>query len=1147
MSTIGVGTGFLKKSFLKALESAKIGDTLVLVPGEYQLPEELVIMNLNICGNGETRGDVVLKTSFRVRNTITLENLTLISPPYKCAVSASHVEASFSFKNVEICPDPAGKKVGVYIEQGTVNATRSLIRAARLEENSYGWALKAGEKSQIHLAGTVCETVLMQNSSAYVDRSTVSMVRLEKKSRLQGGPLAATSFEGKRAMMICEESVVELSHVDLTDPATEIFVSDSFVRIGSLGAVHAGTDVRMTAYVTEGGKAQSDDPNFSIHDPEKTRAPRDILWPNTPGQTGAEAWPAIREQLKPGDTLVLQDGLYVIPGMEDASWNIRGNGRGSVLAANLRYSEEGEYTLSNLYMTTRSRLPRNLADYSPHAVIFPGETAKAPDIERTPVEEHNLLRALQHAKVSTSSVVLDSSDCGNCWAMWVADGGHLAMEHTTLMTSAPMGDYAIGIGEGGVLEASSSDVGTLRVHEGGRVRLHDGTLTYVAVTGGRLDSTGILTHNPPEEGYYAFMVDEDGFVDVEHVRAIETRFSARTRRSHLTLRRIDASETSIEFDGDSEGFIDDSAVVVDPEGNYLQGNSDGTPEPTPSHAEGDSGEGYAPPASETCRAEEDSASSDALAELDQRIGLQKVKEQIRTFMGLVQYNKAMAERGRDGVKMSLHSMFLGNPGTGKTTVARLLARALYEGGVIERDYLKEVSQEDLVSAHVSETPTKTKKVCEDALGGVLFIDEAYALYSEKGNSFGQEAVDTILKFMEDHRDNIVVIFAGYRDKMQDFLGMNPGMSSRIANTFDFEDYSPDEIAAIGCAMLGKTHQFNRELYSDIIRQKYARSSDHSNGRWIRNQNQELLKIIITHFAENPSIAPDVITDDYLYEFAGGKQEESSQRIQELLDQLEGLIGLESVKTYVNSLVKQVQADQKLAQAGHLVQENPTHHMLFLGNPGTGKTTVAQIVAQLFSALGILEKPTVKTATRRDMVGRYIGHTEAQTGRILDEAMGGVLFVDEAYQLATARSENDFGAQAIETLLTALENQRSSFVAIFAGYTEPMEEFLDQNPGLRSRIPHRIVFPDYTPDEIATITAAMLRKNWVFNEQLLRDIVTDLYEHEEPDNRSNARWARNLSESIQAAHKGWIVDHVMDSIDPSELKTIRDEVLQQFAR
>lgn len=453
----------------------------------------------------------------------------------------------------------------------------------------------------------------------------------------------------------------------------------------------------------------------------------------------------------------------------------------------------------------------------------------------------------------------------------------------------------------------------------------------------------------------------------------------------------------------------------------------------------------------------------------------------------------------------------------------------------------EVSQEDLVSPNIGETPQKTRRVLESALGGVLFIDEAYSLYQESGGGgYGPQAVDTILKFMEDHRSDIMVIFAGYTDKMQDFLNMNPGLRSRATNTFEFEDYTPDEIARIGLSMLADDGwSVNAELYTSVMKRKYARTSDHSNGRWIRNRNQDLIGVVIDRYTESGGDVSTILDED-LHTFAGGDAASRQERVEELLGRLDAMVGLTPVKAFVRDLVVQVQADQQLARAGRPASQ-PTYHMVFEGSPGTGKTTVAEIVARLFHALGILENGNVKTVERRDLVGAYVRHTEQQTCRAIDEAMGGVLLVDEAYQLTVEGFERDFGKQAVETLLTALENQRSSFVAIFAGYTEQMEHFLDQNPGLRSRIPHTIVFPDYTPDEVGQIVVRRLSGDWDVNEELLHDVAASRYAALGERDRSNGRWARNFAEQVELAHKRWIVEH--PGGEAAELTRIRDEVVE----
>ena len=158
------------------------------------------------------------------------------------------------------------------------------------------------------------------------------------------------------------------------------------------------------------------------------------------------------------------------------------------------------------------------------------------------------------------------------------------------------------------------------------------------------------------------------------------------------------------------------------------------------------------------------------------------------------------------------------------------------------------------------------------------------------------------------------------------------------------------------------------------------------------------------------------------------------------------------------------------------------------------------------------------------MGTWIGHTEQRTAAAVDEAMGGVLFVDEAYQLTVEASPNDFGKLAVETLMTRLENDRDRFVAIFAGYTEPMDEFLAANPGLRSRIPLVIEFPDFTPEEVARIVSATLAPRWEFDGDLLEQVAAEAYRDVPEHDRSNGRWARNFAERVEALHSDHVAAH-----------------------
>ncbi|MFD3683553.1 right-handed parallel beta-helix repeat-containing protein [Nocardiopsis sp. NPDC058631] len=529
-----------------------------------------------------------------------------------------------------------------------------------------------------------------------------------------------------------------------------------------------------------------------------------------------------------------------------------------------------------------------------------------------------------------------------------------------------------------------------------------------------------------------------------------------------------------------------------------------------------------------------------LLELDSLVGLAGVKHEVKTLVTRNQMAQRRAEMGLPTPPMSRHLVFGGAPGTGKTTVARLYGQILAELDVLRYGHVVEVARADLVSQYVGGTAIKTTEVFERAKGGVLFVDEAYTLASgsEGGGSgpdFGREAIDALVKLMEDHRDEVVVIVAGYTEQMQSFLDTNPGLASRFSRTIEFTNYEAEELTEIVRNMCGShSYRMAEETEAALLAhfERVPKGPAFGNGREARKIFEEMIDRQAFRLGGTIPDSPDSLTLLLPEDLGAAAEEEklggTTDGIAALREELNAMVGLASVKETVNDLANLLLMSQQRLAMG--LQVAPmSHHLVFAGPPGTGKTTVARLYGKLLHALGVLRGDHVVEAARSDLVGRYVGHTAQLTAEVFERAKGGVLFVDEAYSLAPRGSGNDFGQEAIDTLVKLMEDHRDEAVVIVAGYTNEMQRFLDSNPGLASRFNHQVEFPDYSDDELVTIVERMAKSSgYTCGEPT----TAALHEHfsgvVRDVNFGNARYARQVLERMITRQAGRLVNGVQNA-------------------
>ncbi|MBK7868250.1 MAG: AAA family ATPase [Ignavibacteriales bacterium] len=512
--------------------------------------------------------------------------------------------------------------------------------------------------------------------------------------------------------------------------------------------------------------------------------------------------------------------------------------------------------------------------------------------------------------------------------------------------------------------------------------------------------------------------------------------------------------------------------------------------------------------------------AEALAELEGLTGLLSVKKELREMVKLARFYKENGENMSD--KFMSHILFLGSPGTGKTTVARIVSKIYSALAILPGGQLIETDRSGLVSGYVGQTAQKTTDAINSSMGGTLFIDEAYTLVKGGENDFGKEAIDTLLKRMEDDKGKFVVIAAGYTDEMKAFLESNPGMRSRFTKTFFFEDYIPDDLMKIFGFLCKKEGLWLEDAARELLLKHFNliyrnRDKNFGNARIVRNifdsaNRNRILRLAGGSIKDNktmfgledfpelnnlePEKKPVIVQGD-------------SDKLGVALEELNRLTGLEEVKENVARLVSSLKISRMRRERGMSVIQKPLH-AVFTGGPGTGKTTVARLLSNIFRELGVVQKGHLVEVDRAQLVAGYSGQTAIKTDEVITKALGGVLFIDEAYTLA--RGGGDFGQEAIDTLLKRMEDYKDELVVIVAGYRDEMMRFIESNPGLQSRFTQEFYFEDYNPDQLENIVKGMAAKNgYTFDQNgadALFNLLVKLY-NKRDKNFGNARTARNI--------------------------------------
>lgn len=533
-----------------------------------------------------------------------------------------------------------------------------------------------------------------------------------------------------------------------------------------------------------------------------------------------------------------------------------------------------------------------------------------------------------------------------------------------------------------------------------------------------------------------------------------------------------------------------------------------------------------------------SGSEDAEAELEEMVGMESVKDQLKRMKNRISFYGSSNSGGGQ------HIAFLGSAGTGKTVTARIVTKILYDFGYIKENKCVEIDGDYLKSSYVGQTGERTAAIVQYAMGGVLFIDEAYLLY-DKNNATAGEAVGVLLKAMEDNRKDFVVIFAGYPDQMNRLLNMNEGFASRIKYRIYFEDYTVDELWQIFMLFVDKYTQGKAYIVDEaaekMVRRQFEieKSLPHfGNARTARNA----VDSIMDYHADNCMSGVNTreqethITEEDVKLWLADRAAETANDTRNFVgasDMDESIITTAELKQHDRSGMTEPEKVLKCfiglpevkeelehikAQNEFYGEEQPVGNMFFVGPPGTGKTSIMPVVTGYLYQTGCIRDNRYVSVTGDFLRGIYVGQTGRRVQAVVQYSLGGILFIDEIAALCNPDANDSFGNEAFTVLQQAMSEHEDDLTVIFAGTPEEISFVCRANPGLEGLVRRTMHFTPFSARELCMIFKKYAAASkFIVDEQVWTPLQKYFTKRMQTRDFGNAREVQKLFEDSRRYH------------------------------